>query len=68
MYSIEDIKNTISTIWFNPDGTYNLSEQYFYDYQVIIASEEEIEELKTLVTSFKAPIKDGDVILFRFNV
>ena len=65
MYRIEDIKNTISTIWFNPDGTYNLSEQYFYDYQVIIATEEEIEELKTLVTSFKAPIKDGDVILFK---
>ena len=65
MYSIEDIKNTISTIWFNPDGTYNLSEQYFYDYQIIIATEEEIEELKTLVTSFKAPIKDGDVILFK---
>ena len=43
MYRIEDIKNTISTIWFNPDGTYNLSEQYFYDYQVIIATEEEIE-------------------------
>ena len=65
MHRIEDIKNTISTIWFNPDGTYNLSEQYFYDYQVIIATEEEIEELKTLVTSFKAPIKDGDVILFK---